>query len=127
MPFRKSIAARIFGLALFLLVLTIALVCFLLSRVARLKVELQAIATYDLPLESVMSRLDEHGLRRRLAFERWFGALNATTPNAAIVNEAQGNYEKFSGLIETELVRVRRLLERPPARDSCTPPLDMAK
>src|SRR5436190_22329427 len=96
MPFRKSIAVRIFGLALFLLALTIALVCFLLSRVAVLKEELHAMATFDLPLQDAVSGLNEYGLRRRLAFERWFGALNGAAPDKEIIAEAQGNYETFT-------------------------------
>ena len=81
MPFAQSIAAKIFGLALFLLVLTVALAGFLLWEVARTQDFLDVVAHRDVPLTESVSRIHEFGLRRRLAFERWFGALGTVTPN----------------------------------------------
>ena len=88
MPFRQTIAAKIFGLAIILLLLTIALAGFLLYEVTRTKQDLTVVANFDVPLTQSLARLDEFGLRRRLAFERWFGALNASEPNREIVAEA---------------------------------------
>ena len=54
MPFRQTIAAKIFGLAIILLLLTIGLAGFLLLEVARTKQDLQVVARLDVPLtESV--------------------------------------------------------------------------
>jgi hypothetical protein len=64
---------QIFGLAIILLLLTIGLAGFLLLEVARTKQDLQVVARLDVPLTISVARLDEFGLRRRLAFERWFG------------------------------------------------------
>ena len=77
MPFRQTIAAKIFGLAIILLLLTIALAGFLLYEVTRTKQDLTVVANFDVPLTQSLARLHEFGLRRRLAFERWFGALNS--------------------------------------------------
>src|SRR6516162_368359 len=96
MPFRQTIAAKIFGLAIILLLLTIALAGFLLREVTRTQQDLTIVANFDVPLTRSLARLDEFGLRRRLAFERWFGALNAAEPNREIITEASENYATFS-------------------------------
>jgi class 3 adenylate cyclase len=111
MPFRRTIAAKIFGLAIFLLLLTIGLAGFLLFEVTRTKQELKIIAHLDLPLSESVARLDEFGLRRRLAFERWFGALNAPEPNHEIVAEATANYTLFTSKLKQEFATVRRLID----------------
>ncbi len=115
MPFLQSIASRIFGLAVLLLVLTIALAGFLVWHVTKLGQELALVATRDLPLESCLGQMHEAGLRRRLAFERWFGALNAATPNQEIIAEAQPNYDRFTGELDKSFAEARELLARYPA------------
>ena len=110
MPFRQTIAAKIFGLAIILLLLTIGLAGFLLLEVARTKQDLQVVARLDVPLTISVARLDEFGLRRRLAFERWFGALNATAPNQEIIAESTTNYALFTGKLTEEFNAIRRIL-----------------
>ncbi|HXC51621.1 MAG TPA: adenylate/guanylate cyclase domain-containing protein [Candidatus Limnocylindrales bacterium] len=110
MTFRNSIGARIFGLAVFLLTLTIALVGFLLWQVDRLEEELQTLTHVDIPLATSLSNVNEYGLRRRLAFERTFGALSHPEPNQTVLTEAQANYEEFTGLLNDELARAATLL-----------------
>src|SRR5262249_2565485 len=74
----------------------VGLAGFLLSEVTRTKQALEVVARFDLPLTQSVARLDEFGLRRRLAFERWFGALNAVEPNQEIIAEASANYTHFT-------------------------------
>src|SRR5438477_7587034 len=88
MPFRQTIAAKIYGLAIILLLLTIGLACFLLFEVTRTTRDLTVVANFDVPMPQSLVRLHEFGLRRRLEFERWFGALNAHQPNPEVVTEA---------------------------------------
>jgi class 3 adenylate cyclase len=114
MPFRQTIAAKIFGLAIILLLLTIALACFLLYEVTHTTQDLTIVANFDVPLTQSLSRLHESGLRRRLAFERWFGALNATEPNAEVVAEAKGNYSLFTHKLTDEFSTARHLIEAYP-------------
>ena len=65
------------------LLLTIALAAYLMLEVARTEHELTVVADFDVPLTKSLGQIDDAGLRRRLAFERWFGALNAAEiPNA---------------------------------------------
>ena len=110
MPFRQTIAAKIYGLAIILLLLTIALACFLLFEVTRTKQDLTVVANFDLPLTQSVARLHEFGLRRRLAFERWFGALNAPQPNPEVVTEATQNYALFTRKLTDEFSAARRII-----------------
>src|SRR5262249_46192921 len=114
MPFRQTIAAKIFGLAIILLLLTIALACFLLYEVTRTKQDLTVVANFDVPLTQSVARLDEFGLRRRLAFERWFGALNAAGPNREAVAEASENYALFTRKISDEFATARDIIDAYP-------------
>jgi class 3 adenylate cyclase len=114
MPFRQTIAAKIFGLAIILLLLTIALACFLLYEVTRTKQDLTVVANFDVPLTQSVARLDEFGLRRRLAFERWFGALNAAEPNREVVAEASENYALFTRKISDEFATGRLIIDAYP-------------
>src|SRR5689334_303148 len=114
MPFRQTIAAKIFGLAIILLLLTIALAGFLLYEVTRTTEDLTVVANFDVPLTQSVARLDEFGLRRRLAFERWFGALNAAEPNREVIGEASENYSLFSRKITDEFATARRIIDAYP-------------
>ena len=114
MPFRQTIAAKIFGLAIILLLLTIALAGFLLYEVTRTTQDLTVVANFDVPLTQSLARLHEFGLRRRLAFERWFGALNAAEPNREIVAEATENYALFTRKLTDEFSTARRIIEAYP-------------
>jgi class 3 adenylate cyclase len=110
MPFRQTIAAKIFGLAIILLLFTIALAGFLLLEVTHTKQDLQVMAHFDVPLTESVARLDQFGLRRRMAFERWFGALNAAEPNQEIVAEATENYALFTRKLTDEFAAARRII-----------------
>jgi class 3 adenylate cyclase len=110
MPFRQTIAAKIFGLAIVLLLLTIGLASFLLFEVTRTTQDLMVVANFDVPLTQSVARLHEFGLRRRLAFERWFGALNAAEPNPEIVAEATENYALFTRKLTEEFSAARRII-----------------
>ena len=114
MPFRHTIAAKIFGLAIILLLLTIVLAGFLLFEVTRTKQDLAVVANFDVPLTQSVARLHEYGLRRRLAFERWFGALNAAQPNGEVVAEATSNYTIFTRKLADEISSARRLVSTHP-------------
>jgi class 3 adenylate cyclase len=118
MSFRRTIAAKIFGLAVFLLLLTIGLACFLLHEVTRTKQALEVVAQFDVPLTLSVARLDEFGLRRRLAFERWFGALNADEPNQQIIAEASANYTLFTRKIADEFAAARRIIGAYPGSEA---------
>jgi adenylate cyclase len=94
----------------FLLLLTIGLAVFLLHEVTRTKQSLEVVAHFDVPLTQSVARLDEFGLRRRLAFDRWFGALNAAEPNQQIIAEASANYTLFTRKLADGFAAARRII-----------------
>jgi adenylate cyclase len=104
---------KIFGLAVLLLSLTVVLACFLLWHVNRLQGEFQVIAQREVPLAAVLSNLDEDGLQRGLAFERWFGELNASQPDAEFIKAARADYRLFTGRLYQEFINAEKLLVFP--------------
>jgi adenylate cyclase len=108
--FKQTIAAKIFGLALFLLLLTIGLAGFLLWEVAHTEQDLKIVARLDVPLTDSISSIHEYGLRRRLAFERWSGALDAIAPKPEIISEAKTNYDVFTVKLTNEFAIARRII-----------------
>ena len=122
MPFKQTIAAKIFGLAIFLSLLTVGLAVFLLREVSRTADGLNTLARLDVPLAESIARINEFGLRRRLAFERTFGALNAPQPNQEILDEAAKNYTTYTDRVNAEILTTRDLLNAypkdSPARDT---------
>jgi class 3 adenylate cyclase len=119
--FKQTIAAKIFGLAVFLLLLTIGLAGFLLWEVARTEQDIKIVAHLDVPLTESIARIHEFGLRRRLAFERWFGALNANAPNEEVVSEAKTNYDSFAVKLTNEFATARGMIASYPTRMASRP------
>ena len=108
---RFRIATKIFGLAVLLLCLTVALSCFLLWHVTRLQKEMTGIVQREVPLANSLADLNEYGLRRRLAFERWFGTLDAPRPNQNVIKEAQANYAEFTERLNQEFATAKKLID----------------
>ena len=125
--FKQTIAAKIFGLAVFLLLLTIGLAGFLLWEAARMEETIKIVAHLDVPLTDSISSIDEFGLRRRLAFERWFGALNATALNQEIISEAKTNYDSFTVKSTDEFATARRIIASYPGAMASRPSLVEAR
>ena len=102
---KLSIGAKIFGLALLLLTLNVVLAVFLLTRVIHVGSELRVIAEVDTQLGHTLSRLNDAGTRRRLAFDRWVRALRSTPsdPRAAVAAQRED---------EADTVEVQKLLDR---------------
>ena len=121
--FKRTIAAKIFGLAVFMLLLTIGLAGFLLWEAERMEGALNIVAHLDVPLTDSISSIDEFGLRRRVAFERWFGALNATAPNQEIISEAKANYDSFTVKLTDEFATARRIIASYPGARASHPSL----
>lgn len=67
-PLPRSIAAKIFGLAVFVLLMTIALTCFLLWEISRIEHSLRVVSQHDVPLAQAISHIDYTALRRQLRF-----------------------------------------------------------
>jgi hypothetical protein len=111
MPLRSSIATKIFGLAVLLLCLTVALACFLLWHVTQLNRQLSMIATLEMPLSTALANVNDYGLRRRLAFERLYGAYGSGNPGPDIISEATQNYALYTERSTAEIAKAKQLLE----------------
>ncbi len=109
---KLSIGSKIFGLAIFLLLLCLGQAVFFLWHLMQVRADLNAVARRDLPLAISLAHFNEYALRRRLAFERWFGALNAPVPNPEIISAAGANYTKFGAALKQEAVTAKALLAR---------------
>ena len=111
MPVKVSIAAKIFGLAVFLLCLTIALTAFLLWQVTELNNELRVIAKNLIPLQRSIANVNDFGLRRRLAFERLYGAYLSGRVGSDVVAEATTNYKLYTDRSDSEIGNAKKLLD----------------
>ncbi len=88
---------------------------YLRFEVRRTQRDLTIPAQVDVPLLEAISNVQEYGLRRRLAFERWFGALNSAQANQEIIVEASNNYADYSEKLRAELARVCSLIQAIPS------------
>ena len=111
----QSIGSKIFGLAVLLLLLTVALAVFLLLEAAQTRRETEVLVRFDQPLVRSVEQINEFGLRRRLAFERWFGALNAARPNPEAIAEASTDFTHFTARIQAESATALALLDSFPS------------
>ena len=79
---------------------------------ANLTRQFRVVSERDLPLANCGSRLDAAGLRRRVAFERWFGALDGGMGDGweGLVREASMDYGLAEKEMEEQILEARRLL-----------------
>ncbi len=110
--FFKSIASRIFGLAVGVMLFAGGMVGIFLWEQMKLTRQFRMVSERDLPLANCGSRLDAAGLRRRVAFERWFGALDGGLGNGldGLVGEATAEYELAEKEIGEQMLEARRLI-----------------
>ncbi len=111
MPLKRTIASKIFGLAVFLLMLTVGLAVYLLIETTATARSMSLVAKEYLPIADSITRIHEYGLRRRLAFERWNGALKGSRHNMEVVSEASANYTLFTARLNQEFDDARQLLD----------------
>jgi len=90
----------------------IALARFLLWQETKLNSELPLIAGCYSPLDRCLVDLNESGLSRRIAFERWFGALSSNVDRSAAITEAIVAREIDTIVVKgkTETTRIFELL-----------------
>ena len=74
-----------------------------------------------MPLTDSISSIHEYGLRRRLAFERWSGALDAIAPKPEITSEAKANYDLFTVKLTDEFAIAHRMVASYPAEMASRP------
>ena len=111
---KHSIALKIFGLAVFILLLMI-IVAFINSiEVIKLGKEVESISKTDMPIAAHAADLNETGLRRRIAFERLFREYAYVVSDTTIIKEAETNFKKFTNAVADKIKLLRADLDTLP-------------
>jgi class 3 adenylate cyclase len=110
MPVLSGIAGKIFGLAVLLLCMTITLVCILFWQIRQINSDFDHVVRIDIPLSAAFADLNEFGLRRRLAFERWYGSVTSVSSDNSVLEEAKKNYSIFSSQLDSEFKKIEDIL-----------------
>jgi len=109
---KNSIGAKIFGLAIFLLCLTLVLSAFLLWQVHSLNSELDVMAKKTIPLTEALADVNEASFLRRVAFECQRRALVSSPRDEALFKRSSEDFEAQTKQVNVELERSRKLLEK---------------
>lgn len=112
MSVRTRIATKIFGLAVFLLALTVFLSFFGLWQARQLKKDLDSIAARDVPLDDFVDNLERHGLERRLEFEKQLEKLDDAVPDTAAIEAAKAKYASLNQDVARDLSDASALVKR---------------
>lgn len=112
MTVRIRIGTKILALAAFLLSLTVALSAFSAWQAREIRLELQEMAESYIPLDDLVETLVLDGMRKRLAFERWQGALSGPNSGSGIIGEESSNYQAFTARMQEDFARINTLLSR---------------
>lgn len=113
---KHSIALKIFGLAVFILLLMIAVAVVNSIEVIKLGNEVESISQTDMPISGHAADLNECGLRRRIAFERLYREYAAPIPDTSVIKEAEINFKKFTLAVAKKIVLLRSDLDTLPER-----------
>lgn len=111
---KHSIALKIFGLAVFILLLMIAVAVVNSIEVVKLGSEVESISKTDMPISGHAADLNESGLRRRIAFERLYREYAAPTPDSSVIEEAETNFKKFTIAVIEKIKLLRSDLDTLP-------------
>ncbi len=114
MPIRIRIATKIFALAVFLLLLTVALSIFGMFQTRRVRGELDRIAQRDAPLQDIIGRIEMDGLRRSLLYERWMALLKDSKSDAKAIDAVAANYNQLGQEVTDSVSKARAILDRTP-------------
>jgi len=111
---KHSIALKIFGLAVFILLLMIAVAVVNSIEVIKLGNEVESISKTDMPIAGHAADLNESGLRRRIAFERLYREYAAVVRDSTVINEAETNFKKFTNAVTEKIDLLRSDLDTLP-------------
>ena len=111
---KHSIALKIFGLAVIILLLMITVAVVNSIEVIKLGNEVESISKTDMPIAGHAADLNESGLRRRIAFERLYREYAAPTPDSAVIKETETNFKKFTITVAEKIKLLRTDLDTLP-------------
>lgn len=96
---KHSIALKIFGLAVGILIMMIIVAIVNSIAVLKLGKEINQISIVTIPIANHAAELNEAGLRRRIAFERLYREYSFAVADTDVLKEAEPNFEKFTKLV----------------------------
>lgn len=102
-PMRMSIAVKIFGIALTLLVLLAFAAAFSTYNVRRVADEVESIGRYFTPLAGAASRIEVRQLQQALVFERLLQRYNVVARTDSSVAETQAEFAGLGKQIDADL------------------------
>ena len=109
---RRSIALKIFSIALLLLLLMVFVAAGSIFSVRGVRDELAEIADCYTPVSQSMSRVNVYSLEQELHRERLLDLLAAGTPDAEAIAGARALFEATSQAVDQEIESAESLLER---------------
>ena len=109
---RRSIALKIFSIALLLLLLMVFVAAGSIFSVRGVRDELAEIADCYTPVSQSMSRVNVYSLEQELHRERLLDLLAADTPDAEAIAGARALFEATSQAVDQEIESTESLLER---------------
>ena len=109
---RRSIALKIFSIALLLLLLMVFVAAGSIFAVRGVRDELSEIADCYTPVGQSMSRVNVHALEQELLRERFLDLYAAGTPDGEAIARARALFEEKSQAVDQEIQGTESLLER---------------
>lgn len=110
---KHSIAIKIFSLSFGILILMILVALMNSFQVFRLSDEINNISTKAVPLSYNSAKLNESGLRRRIAFERLYREYQLPKQDSSVIAESELNYVKFTSSAHDYIKKIRVTLVNP--------------
>lgn len=111
---KHSIALKIFGLAIGVLILMIVAALLNSFHVLNMGKEIRNISESGLPISEQAAELNESGLRRRIAFERLYREYQLPVKDSDAIREATVNFDKFTLKVDSCIVELRGVLKEFP-------------
>ena len=105
---KHSIALKIFGLAVGILLMMITVSIINSIAVIKLGKEVNEISVVSLPIANHSAELNEVGLRRRIAFERLYREYSFAEADSSVLKDAEPNFEKFSKAVVDQIALLKK-------------------
>ena len=107
---KHSIALKIFGLAVGILILMMIVAVMNSIAVLNLGKQVENISQIGIPIAKEAAELNEAGLRRRVAFERLYREYAQPQPDKNVIAEAEPNFEIFTKKVTASIDSLRSYL-----------------
>ncbi len=111
---KHSIALKIFGLAVGILIMMIIVAILNSKAVLTLGNKVNDISEVSIPIANHAAELNEAGLRRRIAFERLYREYSLTDSDSSVIKEAEPNFDLFTKAVIDDIALLKKDLSNLP-------------